>query len=54
MSADAPLEQTLGLCRVNESSLLLSDQGATFVPLLREIDRLTTRLANEIEDPLIA
>jgi multidrug resistance protein MdtO len=36
-------------CRVDESRLLLSEQGATFVPLLRQIDRLTTRLANQIE-----
>jgi hypothetical protein len=28
--------------------LLLSEQGATFIPLLREIDRVTNRLANQI------
>jgi multidrug resistance protein MdtO len=44
----APLEQTLQLCRVNESQLMLSEHGATFVPLLRQIERLTTRLANQI------
>ena len=49
-SADsfALLEQTLELCRTDESRLLLSEHGATFVPLLRQIDRLTTRLANQI------
>ena len=35
-------------CRVDESRLLLSEQGATFVPLLRQIDGLTIRLANQI------
>jgi len=44
----ALLEQTLELCRTDESRLLLSEHGATFVPLLREIDRLTSRLANQI------
>ena len=50
VSADplAPLEQVLELCRTDESRLLLSEHGATFVPLLRQIDRLTTRLANQI------
>ena len=50
VSADslAPLEQVLELCRTDESRLLLSEHGATFVPLLREIDRLTSRLANQI------
>ena len=49
-SADsfAPLEQTLELCRTDESRLLLSEHGATFVPLLRQIDRLTSRLADQI------
>jgi multidrug resistance protein MdtO len=49
-SADssALLEQVGESCRVDESRLLLSEQGATFVPLLRQIDRLTTRLANQI------
>ena len=44
----APLEHTLELCRVDESRLLLSEHGATFVPLLRQIEQLTTRLANQI------
>jgi len=50
MSADslAPLEQILESCRTDESRLLLSEHGATFVPLLRQIDQLTTRLANQI------
>ena len=50
VSADsfALLEQTLESCRVDESRLLLSEHGATFVPLLRQIDRLTSRLANQI------
>jgi multidrug resistance protein MdtO len=46
--SSALLEQTLESCRVDESRLLLSEHGATFVPLLREIDRLTSRLANQI------
>jgi multidrug resistance protein MdtO len=50
VSADplAPLEQVLQSCRTDESRLLLSEHGATFVPLLREVDRLTSRLANQI------
>ncbi len=50
VSADsfALLEQIRESCRVDESRLLLSEHGATFVPLLRQIDRLTTRLANQI------
>jgi multidrug resistance protein MdtO len=50
VSADhlAPLEQVLESCRADESRLLLSEHGATFVPLLREIDRLTSRLTNQI------
>jgi multidrug resistance protein MdtO len=35
-------------CRVDGTRLLLSEQGGTFVPLLRQIDRLTSRLANQI------
>jgi hypothetical protein len=35
-------------CRVDQSRLLLSEQGATFVPLLRQIDLLTNRLADQI------
>jgi multidrug resistance protein MdtO len=48
--ADSPvlLGQTLEFCRVGESRLLLSEHGAAFVPLLRQIDRLTSRLAQEI------
>jgi multidrug resistance protein MdtO len=51
VSADsiAMLEQTLELCRVDQRRLLLSEKGATFVPLLRQIDQLTTRLADEVE-----
>ena len=50
MPADAfaILEQTLESCRTDESRLLLSEHGATFVPLLRQIDRLSSRLANQI------
>jgi hypothetical protein len=49
-SADsfALLGQTLEVCRADKSRLLLSEHGATFVPLLREIDRLTTGLADQI------
>jgi multidrug resistance protein MdtO len=49
-SADsfALLEQIGESCRVDESPLLLSEHGATFVPLLRQIDRLTSRLTNQI------
>ncbi len=47
--SSALLEHTWELCRVGESQLLLSEHGAAFVPLLQEIDRLTARLANEIE-----
>jgi multidrug resistance protein MdtO len=47
--SSALLEQTLESCRVDERRLLLSEHGGTFVPLLRQIDQLTTRLANEIE-----
>jgi multidrug resistance protein MdtO len=49
-SADsfALLEQILESCRTDESRLLLLEHGATFVPLLRQIDRVTTRLANQI------
>jgi multidrug resistance protein MdtO len=45
----ALLEQLQESCRADESRLLLSEHGATFIPLLREIDRLTTRLANQNE-----
>lgn len=43
------MEQALQFCRVDESTLLLSEHGATFVPLLRQIERVTTRLINEVE-----
>jgi multidrug resistance protein MdtO len=51
VSADssALLEHIQESCRADESQELLSEHGATFVPLLHEIDRLTTRLANQIE-----
>ena len=50
VSADsfALLGQITQSCRVDESRLLLSEHGATFVPLLRQIERLTSRLANQI------
>ncbi len=50
LSANSPalLQQIGESCRVDESRLLLSEHGATFVPLLREIDGLTTRLTNQI------
>jgi len=50
VSADslALLEPIVESCRADESRLLLSEHGAAFVPLLRQIDRLTTRLANQI------
>jgi multidrug resistance protein MdtO len=47
------LEQTLELCRTDESRLLLSEHGATFVPLLRQIDQLTSRLANQISMEMV-
>jgi multidrug resistance protein MdtO len=49
----ALLEQTLELCRTDESRLLLSEHGATFVPLLRQIDQLTSRLTNQIEMEMV-
>jgi multidrug resistance protein MdtO len=42
------LEQMLESCRADEARLLLSEHGATFVPLLRQIDQLTSRLASQI------
>jgi multidrug resistance protein MdtO len=50
LSADSSafLEQILESCRTDESRLLVSEHGATFVPLLRQIDRLTSSLANQI------
>jgi multidrug resistance protein MdtO len=49
-SADssALLKPIVDSCLVDGSGLLLSEHGATFVPLLRQIDGLTTRLANQI------
>jgi multidrug resistance protein MdtO len=44
----ALLEQTLESCYADESRLLLTEHGATFVPLLRQIDQLTSRLTNQI------
>ncbi len=44
----ALLGQVQDSCRADEARLLLSEHGGTFVPLLRQIDRLTSRLANEI------
>jgi multidrug resistance protein MdtO len=45
----APVEQILNSCSLDQSRLLLSEHGATFVPLLLQIDRLTNQLANQIE-----
>jgi multidrug resistance protein MdtO len=45
----ALLEQLQESCRAGESRLLLSEHGSTFVPLLCQIDRLTSRLANEMK-----
>ena len=42
-------EQILESCRAEESRLSLSEHGATFVPLLEQIDRLTGRLAKQME-----
>jgi len=51
VSPDSPalLELTLKSCRVERSQALLSESLATFIPLLRQIDRVTSRLANQIE-----
>jgi len=46
--SSALLAQIQDLCRVNERRLVLSDHGGTFVPLLQQIDRLTTRLTDQI------
>ena len=45
----ARLEHIGESCRVDESGLLPSEHGATFVPLVRENDRLTGRRADQIE-----
>jgi hypothetical protein len=47
------LEQTLELCRTDESRLLLLEHGATFVPLLRQIDQLTSRLTSQIKMEMV-
>jgi multidrug resistance protein MdtO len=47
------LEQTLELCRTDESRLLVSEHGATFVPLLRQIDQLTSRLTSQIKMEMV-
>jgi multidrug resistance protein MdtO len=46
--ASSLLEQTLESCRVDESQIFLSEHSAQFIPLIREIDQLTSRLANQI------
>ena len=46
--SSALLEQIQVSCRVDQSRLLLSEHGERFIPLLRQIDRLTGRLANQI------
>jgi hypothetical protein len=43
------LEQAVQSCGGDEARLLHSDHGATFIPLLREIDTLTNRMASQIE-----
>jgi hypothetical protein len=43
-----PFELLEQSCRLDGSRLLLSEPDGTFVPLLRQIDRLTSRLANQI------
>jgi hypothetical protein len=50
VSADsfALLQQVLEPWRPEKPRLLPSEHGATFVALLRQIDELTSRLANEI------
>jgi multidrug resistance protein MdtO len=51
VSADsfALREQMLESCRADESRLSLPEHGETFVPLVSQIDRLTSRLANQME-----
>lgn len=43
------LDRTVELCRIDEPALLRAEGGVPFVPLLRQIDRLTNHLAAEIE-----
>jgi multidrug resistance protein MdtO len=51
VSADsfALREQILESCRTDESRLSLAEHAATFAPLLDQIDRLTSRLSNQME-----
>ncbi len=44
----ALLEQIQESCRADRSRLLLAERGGAFVPLLRQIDRLTSRLADQV------
>lgn len=49
VSANAvALGQTLEFCRMDERRLFDSEHGPSFVPLLRQIDLVTSRLADEI------
>jgi len=50
VSADsfALLQQVLESCRSEEARLVLSEHGATFIPLVRQIDHLTKSLADQI------
>jgi multidrug resistance protein MdtO len=50
VSANAvALGQTLELCRMDERRLRRSEHGASLAPLLRQIDLVASRLADEIE-----
>ena len=42
------LEQIQESCRMDESRLLISGHGGVFVPLLRQIERLTSRLVDQL------
>jgi multidrug resistance protein MdtO len=44
----ALLEETLESCRALSSRMLLADNASAFVPLLRQIDQLTSRLDSQI------
>ncbi len=44
----AVLGQLQTSCNADHARLLLSEHGSTLVPLLRQVDRLTSRLANQI------
>jgi len=50
--ASALLRQITESCRADEVRLLLAEQGGAFVPLLRQIDRLTSRLADQISNEM--